>query len=298
MQEIFADKLQWIAELDPVFTIVGFFLTVLSIAYAIYSHRKSNIVAYPKIYYKNISEISKLSNENRKINVTYDYKVVHRVTLTRIRFWNAGKRPIRQEDIPKEEPLSIRLLDIDGPVQILDFSVLKTTPGVGNIELLLPDGSSDLLLDFEYLDSGAGIVIDIQHTGDKSDTWVELKGRILGPKKDTKFITEHTKPFKIDQWLYNKYGRRINESYNYILQVIVSAGLFIGLLLLVLGETKSESFYYSQYELAADSLLQVFEELPSDSTAAKETILNIINPNHTDDLQRVFLVKIAIALAF
>ena len=299
MQEFFADPLQRVAELDPVFTIVGFFLTVLSIAYAVYSHRISKVVAHPIVYYWNDTQISKLSNENRKIKVSYEYKEVEQVTLTRVRFWNAGRRVIKREDIPDKEPLIFRLADVnDQPVHILDYSILKTTPGVGAIKLTYTEDYSGLLMDFDYLDSKGGVVIDVQHTGDEHSK-PELEGRILGPKKKTSILT-YSQYEPINRWLMKKMGRERYEFVNKLSLIILFSILLIlfPVFSVHMPEDKKEIYVNT----LVDSLVTKSYESVDDSLAMKEYFSKAIQPVITKDptIERdlKFYMKIVGALIF
>ena len=59
------------------------------------------------IIYIHRKEISKISGINRKIKVLYGESEVDRVTTTTIAIWNKGRKPLKREDVPQNDPLII-----------------------------------------------------------------------------------------------------------------------------------------------------------------------------------------------
>lgn len=120
----------------------------------------------PVIAYQNIPEVSKLSESDRKISVTYEDRHVDRVTKMRIWFWNARRKPIRSEEIPAAAPFTITLLDPgnDNP-DILDFRTVKTTGPDVNFSFARTASPSTLKLNFNSLNYKCGALFEVQHDG-------------------------------------------------------------------------------------------------------------------------------------
>ena len=218
------------------------------------------------MYYENDTQISKLSNENRKINVTYDYKEVDTVTLTTIKFWNTGRRAIRREDIPVDEPLQFRFEDDGNSVQILDFNILKTAPGTGDFKIDYAEDYSGLILNFDYIDTDGGVVVEVQHTGGEH-TAMEMTGRILGPKTPFKINSYHTGDF-IMSWGIKRYGR-----VRFMLHIIMISSVCFGL---ISGIMEIEVNSIDLFNSMADNIVVTTNDLSGDIPKQKEAIVEIL----------------------
>lgn len=110
-----------------------------------------------------------------EIEVTYSGEAVTNLTVTNVVFWNAGREPIRSQDIPPHEPLSIQPRD---GIRILDAEVTQRNNPANDLRSNLVD-SNCIILSFDYLDKDEGCVIQIFHTGRTSKD-LEKKGKIIG----------------------------------------------------------------------------------------------------------------------
>ena len=168
--------------------IISLVLGGISIIVSIIVTIKNLVRIELKVHYSNIREVSKLSDTNRNVVVSYNNNIVQRVTTTQIRLWNNGKKPIKKEDIPHNDRLKIRLLDSSvRNINILDYSILTKTKSNSNININSTSNSSSLEIEFDYFDYRDGVFFEIQHDG-TNNTKVTLDGVILGPKKNTKIV--------------------------------------------------------------------------------------------------------------
>ena len=110
-----------------------------------------------------------------KIKVTYADEPIGNLTVTNVAFWNAGREPIRSQDIPSNAPLYIQATD---GVRILEAYVVQRNNPSNDLKCTLLD-SNHLLLSFEYLDKDDGGVLQVFHTGMTSSD-LQIKGKVIG----------------------------------------------------------------------------------------------------------------------
>jgi hypothetical protein len=115
-------------------------------------------------------------DENLQIEVRFKGENVPVVTRTVVAFWNAGREPIRGDDIvDSHPPLVMRPHD----AQLLEARVIATTRAEIDFECF-PGGwhQHGLRVGFSFLNYQDGGAIEILHTG---DTWVvQMDGAIVG----------------------------------------------------------------------------------------------------------------------
>lgn len=175
--------MDYLSNLLTVPNIVAFLSLLVAVITARYAFRNRIQL---RILFTNIREIGKLSDSNRKIKVYYENQEVVQVTTSKAWFWNRGKRPLKREDIPENDPLRILIKGRnDREITILDFKVLKTSNDSSNFELQRTTQPNVLDLNFDYIDSQGGAFFEIQHSGNENVT-LDIAGVILGPKGKTK----------------------------------------------------------------------------------------------------------------
>src|SRR5213594_2522854 len=112
------------------------------------------------------------------IQIAFKGAPVHRVTSTFIWFWNAGRRPIKSEDIPATQPLVLSIRDEAAQATILDFAIRKVSRPAINFEVAKLNDAS-LRLTFDFLDFHDGAVVEVQHVGGPLSI-PEITGVVLG----------------------------------------------------------------------------------------------------------------------
>jgi hypothetical protein len=161
--------------LNLLFGVAGLLGTI----FGFYSYYKGREQQKPRCHYTTHRDILKLSVEGASnIRIYYKDQEVHRVFTTYIWIWNAGKRPIKDSDIPTQSPIILTLADKFFPLKLLDFRVIKQSRDAINFQVLRNDDASLKIL-FSFFDQNDGAVIEIQHTGSLK-TEVIIEGIILG----------------------------------------------------------------------------------------------------------------------
>jgi hypothetical protein len=124
------------------------------------------------------------AHAERKIEVRYRDRDVPVVTRSVITFWNAGRQPIRQDDIVKQHPLTIVLPD--GANVLEARTIAATRPDIDfyvswGPPTSMPDATVRIEtgLSFSFLNHRDGGSFEILHTGDDPFA-ATVEGAIVG----------------------------------------------------------------------------------------------------------------------
>ena len=123
-------------------------------------------------------KIAKSADAPEDIQIAFKGAPVHQVTSTFIWFWNAGRRPIKSEDIPATQPLVLQIKDEAARATILDFAIRKVSRPAINFQVAKLDDAR-LRLTFDFLDFHDGAVVEVQHVGGPLSI-PEITGVVLG----------------------------------------------------------------------------------------------------------------------
>lgn len=148
-----------------------------------YSEKKKPVYCYTTEQ-KIRKKLDPRNSINSGIEVRYKGKVVDEVSVTTIWFWNAGKKPIRKEDIPASSKITISIEENEKKVDILDASCRKTSRS--EIQFNLEKQN----LNFEFLDYLDGATLEIIHTGSLYAE-VKISGVVLNCPKGVTCLTGH-----------------------------------------------------------------------------------------------------------
>jgi hypothetical protein len=96
------------------------------------------------------------------ITIQFRGRPVPRVTVSRLFVWNAGKKTVRGADVVEADPLRIEL-PVNG--RLLSVSVPALTRPVTSFRAVGAPDSTEIQLQFDFLDPGDGAVIEAIHTG-------------------------------------------------------------------------------------------------------------------------------------
>jgi hypothetical protein len=165
--------------LNVVLAIAGLAVST-AIAYAFYVREKRD----PRPVYVVSGNTVVRAHAERKIEVRYRGRNVPVVTRTVITFWNAGRQPIRRDDIVKNHPLTVVL---PGDADVLEARPIAATRP--DIDFLVSWGSPTTMSDgsvrvptglsFSFLNHRDGGSIEILHTGDDPFA-LRVEGAIVG----------------------------------------------------------------------------------------------------------------------
>jgi hypothetical protein len=112
----------------------------------------------------------------RGIEVRYRGDEVPMVSRTVIAFWNAGREPIRRDDLVENHPLTVRLPDDSA---LLEARVLGSTKPEVDFACFPNERYAGINFGFSFLNHRDGGAIEILHTGD-DPVDVRVEGAIVG----------------------------------------------------------------------------------------------------------------------
>lgn len=157
------------------------FLAILGLIGMIFFYFKSQRIAKPRYHVISDHPLQWFKSDDEVpeyIEIRYKNKKIPRLSVSFVRFWNAGTIDIEGNQARKENPLRVEL-DSDG--EILETTVYRNTnPSSGFTITIDQENSSKALIDFKYLTAGHGVIFGILHT-DKSPS-LAVKGEISNCK--------------------------------------------------------------------------------------------------------------------
>ncbi len=162
---------------------VGSFIGLVGITVGLIGlvlYRLSRNIAEPSYQNSSLRLIGeKENNLPKEVEVTYNGRVVERLTKTTLIFWNNGTAVIDGKDIIASDPITIVF---DKNDNILSYKILKCTKNVNNFSIVkYDDHPYQLLLNFDYLDPKDGAVLEILHDG--REKYPRITGTIKGLPK-------------------------------------------------------------------------------------------------------------------
>ncbi len=161
----------WIGNLV---SIVSLIIGVIGVLYAIAARARGRISldrSERTIVGKHPGEIGS------KLEIRFNGHIVPRVTVSRFYIWNSGKKTINENDIATGDKLRLSTSNLN--CEILQVRLLRVTRDVCNITFGVI--GNDVFLDFDFIDAGDGIALEITHAGPVG-AW-SLYGTIKGAPK-------------------------------------------------------------------------------------------------------------------
>ncbi len=148
----------------------------------------------PSWAYETHGLVGRNSLAGSRIQVSYDGTPLDQASATRVLFWNAGRDPIKKQDIAGT--FSIRLGD---EVRILQHRVLQVSRE--EIEFRTVDQEDRVLLDFQFLGLGDGAYLEIIHTG-SPEVDVLIDGTLIAHSKAPRFRGRLPRVFEEPGWIF------------------------------------------------------------------------------------------------
>ena len=162
-------------------------MAVVSLAWGIYSHYFSNNKQRFSVAKSSFEIIQQGRKIIKKLFLSYDEKEIHSLTVTKFAIWNSSKKVINGADMVSTQKLQVVT---KGTAKILDAQIVTESERLNHFKV--SERSSDKVsLDFEYVDSRDGIVLQVFHTG--SSDKLQVEGKIKGGKP-IKFLDAEKTP--------------------------------------------------------------------------------------------------------
>ena len=97
------------------------------------------------------------------VTVQYHGTEIPRLTRSVVVLWNDGEKTVQGTDIVESDPLRIA---IDDDCQVVACTLLKTSRPAIRADVALSSGPRpNIILNFDFLDSTDGLVVEVLHTG-------------------------------------------------------------------------------------------------------------------------------------
>jgi len=157
---------------NHIFSLLAILIGLSGFIFAVFAFTKNRRLKSAKFYSKTTELIKKPSFLN-KLEIKYDDKVLQKLYVTKIAFYNSGNITIDKSDLVDSHPLQIGFIN---DISVLDTSIVYCREDACAIKII---GNK---IEFEYLDGGHGAVIQVVHEEQNTPVNTQLHGVIKGIK--------------------------------------------------------------------------------------------------------------------
>ena len=148
-------------------TIMG----ILGFGWGFYSHFFSNKKQRISTVFSSFEIIKQGKETIPKLSLSFGGKEINDLTITKFAIWNSGNKIIHGADIVSTQKLRVFSED---SAEILDAQIV-TESDESNCFSLCGVFSNQVCIDFDYVDSHDGIVLQVIHTGSANSLKVDCK---------------------------------------------------------------------------------------------------------------------------
>lgn len=171
-----------------------------------------------------------------KFQIFFSGKEINDLTITKFAIWNSGNDVIRREDMVSDNPLCIKCKD---DAKILDAKIIAKNEDTNRFSVHRVT-TTEVEIDFEYVDKREGIVLQIMHSGDSSDLFLDYK--IKGGKKITARSSDITRKMRHFMRQHRLKSLKLDALFLIIEAVFMSA-LLVGMVLTEMHVIPKEIVY-------------------------------------------------------
>lgn len=175
------NTIQYFTELfnsNPLLNAFSLFLAILGIIFTAYFYFKSKKIRIPIYILRTVNLVRENVQKIDTVNILYAGNKVNNLSITKIAFWNDGKETINNSDVAQNNP--IRLI-IDKDCIFLDAEIIYQKNPSNDFNISISNDNKYVDITFDYFDFEEGIVLQVFHTGNKSDD-ITLVGQIKSVK--------------------------------------------------------------------------------------------------------------------
>lgn len=123
-------------------------------------------------------------NQIKKLDVLYDGNPIADLTSSKFYIWNSGNQVLQKTDIVAARPITIRAKKAN----LLDVMVLRMSDPTNAFQINTVS-EQEAKVDFEYVESGDGVLVQVLHTGNFLD--LEFDCKIKGGNDVRNCTKEH-----------------------------------------------------------------------------------------------------------
>lgn len=210
----------------------GSLIGVAGILLSLYFYLKDKIGA--RLDYQ-MAELKILDHNNLALGMKVQYfdRPISKLVKTQIVIWNSGRKTIEGNMIVAGDPLR---LSFDSS-EVLGCNVTFFSRGINKCTVYKDENSNNsVFINFEFLDSQDGVIIDILHTGE--EIYPKFLGSIKGMKD--KIRNRGISPYPVIEFVSKK-----NKTFFFLVNMItfIIFGLIITGLLYLFEKLYSESIW-------------------------------------------------------
>ncbi|MBP6236718.1 MAG: hypothetical protein KA536_11265 [Saprospiraceae bacterium] len=167
--------------------VIFLFLAVLGVIATIVAYFKARRIRQCNYNRKDFNLIGPKITSLEKLDVIYNDKPIINFTFTSISIWNSGTEVINKSDFASTD--NLRIISKKG-VEILECKLIYSHNAANCFNLL--SEPNKISIDFEFMATNEGIVIQLYHTGGNQED-IKIEGLIKGGSHISENIptTEH-----------------------------------------------------------------------------------------------------------
>lgn len=173
---------------NPYLNAISFLLAILGVIFTVYFYIKSKKIRKPIYMLRTVNLVRENIQKIVKINILYNGKAINNLSITKIALWNGGKETIDNNDVARKNPLR---LSIKNDCMFLDAEIIYQKNTSNGFNISISDDHKYIDITFDYFDFEEGIVLQVFHTGNKSDD-ITLIGQIKSVKQIQRGNTTHS----------------------------------------------------------------------------------------------------------
>lgn len=141
--------------------------------------------------------VTKSTAQLRGLTITFNGKPVSDLSVSRVVLFNAGREPIRRQDLAPAAPLA---LEVPRDVTMLDAALVSENNRVNRIGVRFEPANNRALVDFDYLSTNDGAVFDVVHYGGGQPMAV-VGGVVIGARVRQLSVAKPDPVGKVLSWL-------------------------------------------------------------------------------------------------
>lgn len=151
-------------------------IAILSLVWGIYSHCSNNKKKRLSVAFSSYKIVKEGKGGIPNFEILYLGKQISNLTISKFAIWNSGNKIINSNDIVSTEKLEIFA---DDGEEILDAQIVTETEPA-NLFKISSCTEKSVCIDFDYVDSHEGIIVQVLHTGKKEHNLLSTKCKIKG----------------------------------------------------------------------------------------------------------------------
>lgn len=165
-------------------------VAIVSLIWAVYSHYSTNKKKRFSVAFSSYEVVKKGKTAIPNLELSFLGKPIENLTISKFAIWNSGNKVIDSSDMVPLEKLTIYA---DNEEEILDAQIVTETEPTNSFNIS-SSTSKNVCIDFDYVDSHDGIIVQIFHTGGKRQDSLHIEGKIRGGQPIKYYSTAVSKP--------------------------------------------------------------------------------------------------------